>query len=98
MALPQISLMGGTFPSGVTMSDVEKALVSVKGDLEELFQKWDLTRALVLLIVDRGKVRDVQVKSYQGKGYKKDIIKKVLQKITLASSVNGTLELELMYR
>lgn len=98
MALPQISLMGGTFPSGVTMSDVEKALVSVKGDLEELFQKWDLSRALVLLIVDRGKVRDVQVKSYQGKGYKKDIIKKVLQKITLASSVNGTLELELMYR
>jgi Ca-activated chloride channel family protein len=98
MAFPQISLMGGTFPSGVTMGDVEKALVSVKGDLEELFQKWDLTKALVLLIVDQGKVRDVQVKSYQGKGYKKDALKKVLQKITFASSVNGTLELELMYR
>jgi Ca-activated chloride channel family protein len=98
MAFPQISLMGGKFPSGATMGDVEKALVSVKGDLEELFQKWDLSKALVLLIVDQGKVIDVQLKSYQGKGYKKDIIKKVLQKITFASSVNGTLELELMYR
>jgi Ca-activated chloride channel family protein len=98
MASPQISLMGGKFPSGITMGEVEKALVSVKGDLEELFQKWDLTKALVLLTVDQGKVRDVQVKSYQGKGYKKDALKKVLQKVTFASSVNGTIELELMYR
>jgi Ca-activated chloride channel family protein len=98
MASPQISLMGGKFPSGVTMGEVEKALVSVKDDLEELFQKWDLTKALVLLTVDQGKVRDVQVKSYQGKGYKKDVLEKVFQKITFASSVNGTLELELMYR
>ena len=80
------------------MGDVEKALVSVKGDLEELFQKWGLTKALVLLIVDQGRVRDVQVKSYQGKGYKKDAMVKVLQKITFTSSVNGPIELELLYR
>jgi Ca-activated chloride channel family protein len=97
MAFPQIYLMGATVPSGVTMGDVEKALVSVKGDLEELFQKWGLTKALVLLTVEQGKVRDVQVKSYQGKGYKKDTLKKVLQKITFASSVNGAIELELLY-
>jgi Ca-activated chloride channel family protein len=98
MASPQISLMGGKFPSGITMGEVEKALASVKGDLEALFQKWGLTKALVLLTVDQGKVRYVQVKSYQGKGYKKDALVKVFQKVTFASSVNGTIELELMYR
>jgi Ca-activated chloride channel family protein len=98
MVSPQISLMSGTFPSGVTMGEVEKALASLKDDLEEFFQKWGLTKVVVLLKVEQGKVKEVQVKSYQGKGYKKDVLKKVLQKVTLASSINGTLELELMYR
>jgi Ca-activated chloride channel family protein len=98
MALPQISLMGGTFPSGVMMEDVEKALAPVRKDLEALFQKWDLTKALVLLTIDQGKIRAVQVKSYQGKGYKKDALEKVLQKMVFASSVNGAIELELIYR
>ena len=97
MAFPQICLMGAKLPAGVTMGDVEKALAPVKGDLEDSFQKWDLTKALVLLTVDQGKVKDVQLKSYQGKGYNKDALKKVLQKVTFASSVNGTLELELTY-
>ena len=80
------------------MGDVEKALAPVRKDLEALFQKWDLTKALVLLTIDQGKIRAVQVKSYQGKGYKKDALEKVLQKMVFASSVNGAIELELIYR
>jgi Ca-activated chloride channel family protein len=95
---PQIYLMSGKFPRGITMAQVEKTLSPVKGDLEELFQEWGLTKVVALLKVEQGKVRAVQVKSYQGKGYKKDTLEKVLQKITFASSVNGPIELELLYR
>ena len=94
---PQIYLMGAKLPFGVTMGDVEKALASVKGDLEELFQKWGLTKMVVLLKVDQGKVKGIQAKIYQGKGYKKEVLEKVFQRITFTSSVTGTLELELLY-
>jgi Ca-activated chloride channel family protein len=97
-ALPQIYLMGGKFPSRVTMKDAEKALASVKCDLEELFQEWGLAKMIVLLSLDHGKVKNVVVKSYQGKGYKKNALKKVLQKMAFASSVSDKIELELMYR
>jgi hypothetical protein len=37
------------------------------------------------------------VTSYQGKGYKKEALKRVLQKISFSPSVQGTMELELLY-
>ena len=94
---PQIYLMGAKLPPSVTMGDVEKALASVKGDLEELFQKWGLTKVVVLLKVDQGKVKGMQIKSYQGKGYKKEVLEKAFQRITFTYPVKGTLELELLY-
>ena len=69
----------------------------MKGELEQLFQQWGLSKAIVLLTVEQGTVRKVQVKSYQGKGYKKEALEKVFQKIAFASSVKGTIELELLY-
>jgi Ca-activated chloride channel family protein len=97
LPLPQIYLMGGKLPAGMTMGEVEQALSPVKGDLEQLFQQWSLTKAIVLLTVKQGKVTAVQVKSYQGTGYKKEVLEKVLQKIAFASSVKGTIEVELQY-
>jgi Ca-activated chloride channel family protein len=94
---PQIYLMGGKFPRGITMAKVEKALSPVKDDLEELFQKWGLTNVVVLLKVEQGKVKGIQTKSYQGKGYKKEALEKVFQRIAFASSLNGSIELELLY-
>ncbi|MBN1254787.1 MAG: VWA domain-containing protein [Deltaproteobacteria bacterium] len=97
LPLHQIYIMGGKLPAGMTMGEVEQALSTVKGDLEQLFQQWSLTKAIVLLTVEQGKVTAVQVKSYQGKGYKKEALEKVLQKIAFASSVKGTIEVELQY-
>jgi Ca-activated chloride channel family protein len=94
---PQIYLMGAKLPPGVTMGDVEKALSSVKGDLEDLFQKWGLTNVVVLLKVEQGKVKGIQTKSYQGKGYKKEALEKVFKKIAFSSPVQGSMELELLY-
>jgi Ca-activated chloride channel family protein len=93
----QIYLTGGNFPAGMTMAEAEKALAPVKGELSQLFQKWALTKAVVLLIVEQGRVRDCQVRSYQGKKYEKEALRKVLQKIAFPPSVKGTIEMELLY-
>lgn len=96
-AAPQIYLMGGTLPAGVTMAEAEQALAPVKDKLGQLFQEWGFTKAVVILTVKYGKVKAVKVKSYQGKGYKKEALEKVLQKIVFTSSITGTIELELVY-
>ena len=94
----QISLIGGKFPAGMTMADAETALSAVKGELGQLFQQWGLTKAVVALYVEQGKVKTVQVKSHEGKGYKKEALTQVLQKIAFAASMHGLVELELVYR
>lgn len=97
IAPARIYLVGGKLPAGMTMAEAEKALDSVKGDLEQLFQQWALTKAIVVLTIEQGKVRDCLVTSYQGKGYKKEALKKVLQRLSFSPSVKGTMELELVY-
>ena len=94
----QISLVKGKFPAGMTMADAETALSAVKGELGQLFQQWGLTKAVVVLQVEQGKVKTVQVKSHEGKGYKKEALSQVLQKIAFAASMQGPVELELVYR
>jgi Ca-activated chloride channel family protein len=94
----QISLVGGKFPAGMTMADAETALSAVKGELGKLFRQWALTKAVVVLQVEQGKVKTVQVKSHEGKGYKKEALFQVLQKIAFAASVHDPVELELVYR
>ncbi len=97
IAPAQIYLVGGKLPAGMTMAEAEQALAAVKGELEQLFQQWQLTKAIVALTIEQGKVRDCQVTTYQGKGYKKEALKKVLQKLAFSPSVKGTMELELLY-
>jgi Ca-activated chloride channel family protein len=97
IAPAQIYLVGGKFPAGMTMAEAEQALNAVKGELEQLFQQWQLTKAIVVLTIEQGKVRDCQVTSYQGKGYKKEALKKTLQKLSFSPSMKGTMELELLY-
>jgi len=97
IAPAQIYLVGGKLPAGMTMADAEQALAAVKAELEQLFQQWQLTKAIVVLTIEQGKVRDCQVTSYQGKGYKKEALKKVFQKLSFSPSVKGTMELELLY-
>ena len=94
----QISLVRGKFPAGMTMADAETALSAVKGELGQLFQQWGLTKAVVVLYVERGKVKTVQVKSHEGKGYKREALAQVLQKIVFVASMQGPVELELVYR
>ncbi|OGP84571.1 MAG: hypothetical protein A2Z08_03915 [Deltaproteobacteria bacterium RBG_16_54_11] len=93
----QIYLTGGKLPAGMTMADAEKALSAIKGELAQLFRQWALTKVVVVLQVEQGKVKAIQVKSHQGKGYKKEALEKVLQKLSFSPSVKGAIELELLY-
>jgi Ca-activated chloride channel family protein len=93
----QLFLVGAKLPAGVTMADAEQALAPVRAELEQMFQQWQLTKSVVVLQIEQGKVQDCQVTSYQGKGYKKEALKKVLQKLSFPRTVTGTIELELLY-
>jgi len=97
IAPAQLFLVGGKLPAGVTMAEAEQALAAVKAELEQLFQQWQLTKAIVVLTIEQGKVRECRLTSYQGKGYKKEVLKKALQKLSFSPSVKGTIELELLY-
>jgi Ca-activated chloride channel family protein len=97
MGPAQLSLVGGKLPAGMTMAQAEQAIAAVKADLEQLFQQWQLTKVVVVLTIEQGKIRDCLVTSYQGKGYKKETLKKVLQRLSFSPSLTGTMELELVY-
>lgn len=91
-----IYLMGGNLPAGVTMNDAERALAPLKGELQEAFEKWELERVVVLVTVERGRVKGIRVKEYEGKGYDHKALTRILQKASFPTSVTGTMELELV--
>jgi Ca-activated chloride channel family protein len=93
----QLYLVGSKLPAGVTMADAEQALAAIKGELEQLFRQWQLTKAIVALQVEQGKVKTIQVKSHQGKAYKKEALEKVFRKLSFSPAVKGFMELELLY-
>ncbi|MBW2038078.1 MAG: VWA domain-containing protein [Deltaproteobacteria bacterium] len=95
--LSRICIMGGKLPPGITMEEVENILSPLKDDLKRVFKKWGLKKVVVLLKIEGGKTRSIQVKNYHGKAYKKEVLEKILQKIVFSPSIKGTMELELIY-
>ena len=93
----RIYLMGGTLPPGITMEEVEKKFCPFKEELEKVFKKWGSKKVVLLLNIEGGKVRSIQIKGFQGKTCKKEVLEKTLQKLAFSSSVKGTMELELVY-
>jgi Ca-activated chloride channel family protein len=93
----QLYLVRGKLPASVTMADAEQALATVQSELEQLFRQWQLTKAVVVLQIEQGKVKTIQVKSHQGKAYKKEALEKVFQKLSFPPAVKGFMELELLY-
>lgn len=95
---PQIYVSGGTLPSGVSLDAVEKAILSqIKKELEDTFNKWNLTRAVITLKVEKGKITELKIKTYEGKECKEDVLEKLFQKLHFPASFKGTLELNLEY-
>ena len=79
------------------MGEVEKIFSPLKSDLTKVFKKWGSKKLVVLLNIEGGKVRSIQLKNFQGKRPKKEVLEKILQKLVFSSSVKGKMELELLY-
>ena len=93
----RIYIMGGKLPPGITMEGVEKIFSPVKEELEKAFKKWGSKKLVVLLNIEKGKVRSIELKDCQGKSPEKEVLEKIFQKLVFSPSINGKMELELLY-
>jgi len=95
--LSRIYIMGGKLPPGITMQEVEKIFSPFKEELEKVFRKWGSKKLVVILNIEEGKVRSIQLKRSSREAYKKEVLEKILQRIIFPPSVKGKMELELLY-
>jgi len=95
---PQVYMTSGKFPSGITLESVEKIILGqIKKELEKAFKEWELKSITILLEVEKGMVKTVEIKEYKGKECKKELLEKMLKKVSFPSSFKGSLELVLEY-
>jgi len=95
--LSRLYIMGGKLPRGITMGEVEKIFSPLMKELEKVFKKWGSKKLVVLMKIEEGKVRSIQLKNFQGKSPEKEVLEKILQKLVFSSSVKGKMELELLF-
>jgi Ca-activated chloride channel family protein len=95
--LSRVYIMGGKLPRGITMGEVEKMFSPLMVELEKAFKRWGSKKLVVLLNIEEGKVRSIQLKNFQGKSPEKEALEKVLRKLVFSPSVGGKMELELVY-
>ncbi len=95
--LGQVYLKGGKFTQKLSMEKIEKLLSPLKKTLGELFKKWGLKEITLVLKIEGGKLINIEVKAYQGKGYKKEELESVLRKIKFPQDFTGKIEIELEY-
>ena len=95
--LGQVYLKGGRFTQKLSMEKVEKLLSPLKKTLGELFKKWELKEITIVLKIEGGKLINIEVKAYQGKGYEKEKLEPVLKKIKFPQDFTGKIEIELEY-
>jgi Ca-activated chloride channel family protein len=95
---PQLFISGGAVPAGITLDDVEMAVMSkIKADLEELFAEWELKSVTVKLNVKDGKVTGITVEKYDAKKMSTTKLEKVFKKLTLPGSPSGNITLNISY-
>jgi Ca-activated chloride channel family protein len=94
----QIFVSGGKVPVGVSLDDIEDAILShVEKDLSEKFDEWELEDVTVELEVMNGIVKKVTISNYTSKTMKKNVLTNILKKVKFSPSLKGTIELTLEY-
>ncbi len=95
--LGQVYLKGGRFTQKLSMEKIENLLSPLKKTLGELFKKWELKEITIVLKIEGGRLINIEVKAYQGKGYEKEKLEPVLKKIKFPQDFTGKIEIELEY-
>ncbi len=94
----QIYVTGGKLPSGISLDAVEKTILSQVGkEMEETFKEWELKSLSIVLEVEKGRVKAIEIKNYKGKDCKKEILEKIFKKLHFPASLKGTVELNIEY-
>jgi Ca-activated chloride channel family protein len=97
-AKPQLFISGGTAPAGLSLDDVENALLAqVKEALEKKFDEWELTSAEIMLVFQNGSVNKVTINKHDGKKIQTTVLENILRKITLSSGKSGKVTFALEY-
>ena len=65
--------------------------------MKKAFKKSGLKKLLVLLTIEEGKVRSIQLKNLQGKSIEIEALEKILGRVVFSSSIQGKMELELLF-
>jgi Ca-activated chloride channel family protein len=95
---PQLYLTGGAVPAGISLDDVENAIMAqIKSDLEKLFKEWKLEKAVLTLTVKNGKVMSLQVKDKKGATCNQVKLETLFKKLQLKPDCTGTVEINLEY-
>jgi Ca-activated chloride channel family protein len=94
----QIYVSGASLPPGITLNGIEKTILGqIKRDLEKTFKEWKLENLTIVLEVEKGKVKRVKIKEYQGKKCRQKTLERIFKRLRFPASLNGTLTLSLEY-
>jgi Ca-activated chloride channel family protein len=94
----QVYIIGGVTPQGMSLDDIEDAVLGqIKDELEKVFDEWDLKSVVFSLKVQNGRVIEVAVKKYEAKKIKTPTLQSIMKKLQLPLDINGTLEIDLEY-
>ncbi|MGB3480274.1 MAG: VIT domain-containing protein [bacterium] len=95
---PQVYVTGGVIPAGLTLDNVEDAIINqIKEELEKTFKGWELKSVTISLTINKGKVTQAKVKQYDAKKLKSLVLQNILKKLQLPSGFTGTVEITLEY-
>jgi len=95
---PQVYVTGGVIPAGLTLDNVEDAIINqIKEELEKTFKGWELKSVTISLTVNKGKVTQIKVKQYDAKKLKSLVLQNIFKKLQLPSGFTGTVEITLEY-
>jgi Ca-activated chloride channel family protein len=96
--IPQVYVTGGITPVNLSLDDVEDAVCEqLKEELEKIFAKWELKSLTITLIMQKGLVIELKVKTYDAKTMKSSELQNIFKKLKLPSGFNGSLEITLEY-
>jgi Ca-activated chloride channel family protein len=95
---PQIYISGGIAPVGITLDDIEDAILAqVKEELEKKFDEWELTSAEIAITFQNGSVTNITIIKHDGKKIQKATLENILRKVKLSNNTSGKATITLEY-
>jgi len=97
-AEPQLFISGGTTPAGISLDDIEDAIINqLQVELEKKFSEWELASVSIKIEIKSGAVVRITVMQYNAKKFSSKDIEVIFKKMKLPASITGEAEIVLEY-